>query len=112
MDSLRVSHPRDRAWSHQRDRRWAYSLMRETTRYHPRDRVVSLMRPHEAIEAARVAGKELTADGDDLGWSAASAPPAEILDALFQHGAEIVALLRPGRDAWSREEAWVISEGE
>jgi hypothetical protein len=36
--------------------------------------------------------------------SAASAPPAAVIDALAQHKAEIVALLRRGRDGWSGED--------
>ena len=55
----------------------------------------------EALKAARAAGIELALDGDDLALSAASAPPAAVLDALSRHKAEIVALLRPGRDGWS-----------
>ena len=39
--------------------------------------------------------------------SAASAPPAAVLDALSRHKAEIVALLRPGRDGWSAED-WQV----
>jgi hypothetical protein len=58
----------------------------------------------EALEAARAAGIELALDGDDLALSAASAPPAAMLDALSRHKAEIVALLRPGRDGWSGED--------
>ena len=58
----------------------------------------------EALKAARAAGVELRLDGDDLALSAASAPPAAVLDALSRHKAEIVALLRPGRDGWSAED--------
>jgi hypothetical protein len=70
----------------------------------------------QAVKAARAAGIELALDGDDLALSAASAPPAAVLDALLRHKAEIVALLRargvvewldqhpapspPGRCAW------------
>jgi hypothetical protein len=57
-----------------------------------------------AIKAARAAGIELALDGDDLALSAASAPPAAVLDALSRHKAEIVALLRPARDGWSAED--------
>jgi hypothetical protein len=57
-----------------------------------------------ALKAARAAGIELALDGDDLALSAASAPPAAMLDALSRHKAEIVALLRPGRDGWSGED--------
>ncbi len=60
----------------------------------------------EALKAARAAGIELALDGDDLALSAASAPPATVLDELFRHKAEIVALLRPG-DGWSAED-WQV----
>src|SRR6476646_6749054 len=36
--------------------------------------------------------------------SAAAAPHAAVLDALFQYKIGIVALLRPGRDGWSAED--------
>jgi hypothetical protein len=58
----------------------------------------------EALKAARAAGIELALDGDDLALSAASPPPAAMLNALSRHKAEIVALLRPGRDGWSGED--------
>jgi hypothetical protein len=61
----------------------------------------------EALKAARAAGIELALDGDDLALSAASAPPAAVLDALSRHKAEIIALLRPGRDGWSAED-WQV----
>ena len=61
----------------------------------------------EALKAARAAGIELALDGDDLTLSAASAPPAAVLDALSRHKAEVVALLRPGRDGWSVED-WQV----
>ena len=61
----------------------------------------------EALKAARAAGIELALDGDDLALSAASAPPAAVLDALSRHKAEIVVLLRPGRDGWSAED-WQV----
>ena len=61
----------------------------------------------EALKAARAAGIELALDGDDLALSAASAPPAAVLDALSGHKAEILTLLRPGRDGWSVED-WLV----
>jgi hypothetical protein len=60
-----------------------------------------------ALEAARAAGIVLAEDGDDLVLEAASTPPAAALAALSQHKAEIVALLRPGRDGWSAED-WQV----
>jgi hypothetical protein len=65
----------------------------------------------EALKAARAAGVELALDGDDLALKAASAPPAAVLEALSWHKAEIVALLRPGRDGWSAED-WQVFFGE
>jgi hypothetical protein len=58
----------------------------------------------EALRAARAAGIELAVDGDDLALNAASAPPEAMLEALSRNKAEIVALLRPGRDGWSGED--------
>ncbi|SRR5258705_9286152 len=58
----------------------------------------------EALKAARAAGIELALEGDDLALSAALAPPAAMLDVLSRHKAEIVALLRPGRDGRSGED--------
>jgi hypothetical protein len=65
----------------------------------------------EALKAARAAGIELLLDGDDLALSAASAPPTAVLDALSRHKAEILVLLRPGRDGWSGED-WQVYFGE
>jgi hypothetical protein len=65
------------------------------------------LRAIEALKAARAAGVELAIDGDDLLLSAASEPSAAVLDALSQHKAQIVALLRPGRDGWSAED-WQV----
>ena len=59
----------------------------------------------EALKAARAAGIELALDGDDLALSAASAPPAAVLDALSRHKAEIVALLRPTTIGWTPEDS-------
>ena len=60
-----------------------------------------------ALKAARAAGVHLGIDGDHLVLKAASAPPTAVLDALSWHKAEIVALLRPGRDGWSAED-WQV----
>jgi hypothetical protein len=57
-----------------------------------------------ALKAVRAAGIEIVLDGDDLALSAASAPPAAMLDELAQHKAGIVALLRTGHDGWSGED--------
>ena len=61
----------------------------------------------KALNAARAAGGRLALDGVDLVLSAASAPPAAVLDALSRRRAEIVVLLRPGRDGWSAED-WQV----
>jgi hypothetical protein len=62
------------------------------------------MNAADALKTARAAGVEVLLDGDDLALNAASAPPAAVLDALSLHKAEVVALLRPGRDGRSAEE--------
>jgi hypothetical protein len=56
------------------------------------------------LRAARALGVELTIDGDDLLLEAASEPPASVVDALRRRKAEVVAMLRPGRDGWSAED--------
>ena len=61
----------------------------------------------DALKAARVAGIELALDGDDLVLEASTAPPAAVFDALARHKAEIVALLRSGKDGWTVED-WRI----
>ena len=58
----------------------------------------------EALNAARAAGIKLAIDGDDLVLEAPAPPPSAILEVLSQHKAEIVAVLRPGRDGWSAED--------
>jgi hypothetical protein len=66
------------------------------------------MNAADALKTARAAGVEVILDGDDLALNAASAPPAVVLDALSLHKAEVVALLRPGRDGWSAEDWHVL----
>jgi hypothetical protein len=56
------------------------------------------------LRAARAAGIELAIDGNDLFLDAARVPPASVVDALRRHKAEVVAMLRPGRDGWSAED--------
>ena len=60
----------------------------------------------QALKAARAVGIHLEVEGDDLLLEASSPPPTAILELLSQHKAEIVALLRPGRD-WSAED-WQV----
>src|SRR5262245_25918928 len=57
-----------------------------------------------ALKAARDAGIELGIEGDELLLEAPAPPPTAVLDALRRHKAEIVAMLRPGRDDWSSED--------
>jgi hypothetical protein len=61
----------------------------------------------EALKAARAVGIHLEVDGDDLVLEAPAPPPSAILEVLSQHKAEIVAVLRPGRDGWSAED-WQV----
>jgi hypothetical protein len=57
----------------------------------------------EALSAAQ--GVRITVEGDDLMLEAATPPPAAVLDDLSRHKADIVVLLRRGRDSWS-DEGW------
>src|SRR5262245_8644052 len=59
------------------------------------------------LRAARAAGVELAIDGNDLLLDAATMPPASVVDALRRHKAEVVAMLRSGRDGWSAED-WLL----
>jgi hypothetical protein len=61
----------------------------------------------QILETARAVGIEIQLDAGDLLLKAASKPPAEMLDVLLRHKAEIVALLRPGQDGWSAED-WQV----
>ncbi len=58
----------------------------------------------EALKAARAVGIHLEVDGDELLWEASAQPTSVILEVLSHHKAEIVAVLRPGRDGWSAED--------
>ena len=57
-----------------------------------------------ALRAARALGVDVTLDGKDLLLEAASEPPATTIEALARYKAEIIELLRPGRDGWSSED--------
>jgi hypothetical protein len=57
-----------------------------------------------ALETAREVGIEIGLDGADLLLTAASKPPADVLDALLHHKAEIIVLLRADKDNWSAED--------
>ena len=58
----------------------------------------------EALRQARAAGIRVRIDGDDLALEASAPPPAEVLDVCMRHKADILALLRRGRDGWSGED--------
>jgi hypothetical protein len=62
------------------------------------------MKAMGALQAARAAGIDLEADGDDLVLGADSEPSAEVLEDLVRHKAEIIALLRHGLGVWSAED--------
>jgi hypothetical protein len=57
-----------------------------------------------ALRKARVAGVEVSLDGDSLLLQAASEPPADVLKALARHKGEILLLLRCREPEWTREE--------
>ena len=58
----------------------------------------------EALKQARSSGIRVGIDGDDLVLEASAPPPAEALDLLARHKADIVILLRLGSDGWSGED--------
>ena len=58
----------------------------------------------EALTQARAAGIQVRIDGEALVLDASAPPPAEVLDLLARHKADIVTLLRPGNDGWSGED--------
>jgi hypothetical protein len=53
----------------------------------------------EALQAAQNAGVEIGIDGDDLVLEASAPPPAAVLEALSQHKADVVRMLRLAKDA-------------
>jgi len=55
----------------------------------------------EALQAAWVAGVEVTVNGKDLSLEATSRPPESVLTELSRNKTGIVALLRAGGDGWS-----------
>jgi hypothetical protein len=58
----------------------------------------------EALKEARAAGVHLGIDGNDLVLEASAPPPADVIDALSRHKAEILSLLRPTEDGWSAKD--------
>lgn len=57
-----------------------------------------------ALKLARAAGVRIGIDGDAVTLDAAAAPPSAVLELLARHKAQVIALLRPGRDGWSGED--------
>lgn len=58
----------------------------------------------EALKQARTAGIRIGIDGDDLVLYGPGERPIQVLDLLRQHKADILMLLRRGRDGWSGED--------
>lgn len=56
------------------------------------------------LETARAAGIKIELDGTDLLLWAELQPPADVLDALSHHKAEVVALLRADKKRWDAED--------
>lgn len=56
------------------------------------------------LKLARAAGIRIGIDGDALTLDADAAPPSAVLNLLARHKAQLIALLRPGRDGWSGED--------
>ena len=59
----------------------------------------------EALTQARAVGIQVRIDGEALVLEASAPPPADVLDLLARHKADILTLLRLGNDGWSGE-AW------
>src|SRR3982751_5297809 len=56
----------------------------------------------EVLITAQAAGVSVVLDGERLALEARVAPPPALVEDLARHKAEIIALLRPGRDGWTR----------
>ena len=74
----------------------------------PQKSHTSLERPvmsaGQALRAARAAGIHLEVEGDDLLLEAPAPPPTAVLEALSQHKADVVRMLRLAKDVWSAED--------
>jgi hypothetical protein len=57
-----------------------------------------------ALKLARSAGIRIGIDGDALTLDADTAPPSDVLELLVLHKAQVIALLRTGRDGWSGDD--------
>ncbi len=58
----------------------------------------------QTLNAARAAGISVGIDGEDLVLEASAPPPPAVIDLLWRHKADIVALLRSTNDGWSAED--------
>ena len=58
----------------------------------------------QALGAARAFGIHFELDGDDLLLEASAPPPRAILDALSQHKADVVRILRAAKEGWSTDD--------
>jgi hypothetical protein len=57
----------------------------------------------QALKLARETGLRIGIEGDALTLDADAAPPPTVLELLAHHKAQVMALLRTGRDGWSGE---------
>jgi hypothetical protein len=57
-----------------------------------------------ALKLARSAGIRIGIDGDALILDADTAPPSDVLELLVLRKAQVIALLRTGRDGWSGDD--------
>ena len=64
----------------------------------------------QALTQARAAGIRVRIDREALLLEASAPPPAEVLDLLARHKANILTLLRPRNDGWSGEDWWEFFE--
>jgi len=62
----------------------------------------------EALTQARAAGIQVGVDGEALVLETSGQPPAEVLNLLAPHKADILTLLRRGYDGWSGEDWRVL----
>jgi hypothetical protein len=58
----------------------------------------------QALDAALAAGISCHIDGNILVLQAARKPPTDVLDLLHRHKAQILTLMRPVDDEWSRND--------
>ena len=68
------------------------------------------MTPLEILRAARLHGVDVLLAHDNLRLVARMEPPRWVMDALRQHKAAIIALLRPDHHGWTEEDRLVAIE--